>query len=179
VRQPNDPQALITSLHWGPHARMAFRPSKPSPATPSNASPTAQKNLATFDHLDFDSWNKKDYDLFAEIHAEDVRVVYPEGVETHGYAEHEKWAKDFFAAFDSTISEHPIRLADGDWTSVVGEISITFARPLKMPDGKTIPPTKKTWKGRMCTVARWKDGRIAEEFLFWDNAALQKGVGLA
>lgn len=152
---------------------------KPTTTSPGNANASIEDRLATFDRLDFDSWNKQDYDVFGEIHAEDVRVVYPDGTETHGYAEHERWAKGFFASFDSTISEHPIRLGTGEWTSVVGEISITFARPLRTPEGRTIPPTGRTWRGRMCTVARWKGGRIAEEYLFWDNLALQKGVGLA
>ena len=147
--------------------------------TPSKTDPAVERNLATFDHLDFDSWNKKDMDLFGEIHAEDVRVVYPDGTETNGIRAHEEWAKGFFASFDSTISEHPIRIGSGEWTSVVGVMSVTFARPYKTPDGKTIAPTRKTWNGSMCTVARWKDGRIAEEILFWDNLALMKAVGLA
>lgn len=158
---------------------MTSQPPNPRAASQGPSESAVENHLATFDHLDFDSWNKKDYDLFAEIHSDDVRVVYPDGSETHGYAAHEKWAKEFFAAFDSTISQHPIRLGQGEWTSVVGEMSVTFARPLKTPEGKTIPPTRKTWTGRMCTVARWREGRIVEEHLFWDNAALAKAVGLA
>lgn len=158
---------------------MTSQPPKPAAKNRETAAQGVEQNLATFDHLDFDSWNKRDYDLFGEIHGEDVRVIYPDGTETHGYEAHEAWAKGFFASFDSTISAHPIRMGSGEWTSVVGEISITFARPMKTPDGETIPPTGRTWTGRMCTVARWKDGRISEEYLFWDNLALQKAVGLA
>ena len=157
---------------------MPAQPPKPAATPHPTTDGSVQQNLATFDHLDFDSWNKKDYDIFAEIHAENVRVIYPDGTQTRGYAEHEKWEKDFFTSFDSTISEHPIRIGEGDWTSVVGEMSVTFARPMRTPDGKTMQPTKKTWKGRMCTVAHWEGGRIVEEYLFWDNAAMMKGVGL-
>ena len=140
---------------------------------------TIDENLRAFDRLDFESWNKRDMDIFEEIHAPNVIVYYPDGTKTEGYEAHEKWTKDFFSAFDSKISTHPVKTATGEWTSVVGEMEVTFARPLKTPDGKTIPPTGKTWRGRMCTVARWKHGRIEEEILFWDNASLYKGVGLA
>ena len=141
--------------------------------------PVADKNLQTFDRLDFESWNKKDMEIFEEIHTPDVVVHYPDGTKTVGYDAHEKWAAGFFDSFDSKIHAHPIKTATGDWTSVVGDMEVTFARPLKTPDGKSVPATMKTWRGRMCTVARWKDGRIQEEILFWDNAALFKGVGLA
>lgn len=115
--------------------------------------------------------------LFREFHADDVLVQYPDGSTTKGIEEHVEWANGFWSAFDSEISEHPIKLAHGDWTAVIGEISITFARPLETPDGETISPTGKTWQGRMCTVARWEDGEIAEEILFWDNLDVMKTVG--
>lgn len=156
---------------------MAYSPTQNANVKTGNT--TTDENLKTFDRLDFESWNKKDMDVFEEIHAPNVVVYYPDGTKTEGYEAHEKWAEGFFSAFDSKIHTHPIKTATGDWTSVVGEMEVTFARPLKTPDGKTIPPTNKTWKARMCTVARWKDGRIEEEILFWDNAALFKGVGLA
>jgi tripartite-type tricarboxylate transporter receptor subunit TctC len=30
----------------------------------------------------------------------------------------------------------------------------------------------------MATVGRWKDGVMAEEFLFWDNATFMKQIGI-
>jgi ketosteroid isomerase-like protein len=148
-------------------------------ATAGRADPTTvERNLATFDRLDFGAWNGRDFDLFGNLHAEDVRVVYPDGTETRGIQAHEAWAKAFFAAFDSRIPDHPIKVGQGDWTSVVGDMTVTFARPLRAPGGGTVPPTHRTWTGRMCTVARWKDGRIVEEHLFWDNLALREALGL-
>jgi len=31
----------------------------------------------------------------------------------------------------------------------------------------------------MCTVGYWKDGVMVEEYLFWDNHAFMKQIGLA
>jgi hypothetical protein len=154
-----------------------------APPSSSNVTSTpktgvTEQNLATFDRLDFESWNKKDVPLFEEIHADDVLVHYPDGTTTKGIEAHVEWANGFWSSFDSTISAHPVKLANGEWTSVIGDMSVTMARPMKTPDGKSVPATKKTWKGQMCTVAKWKDGRIVEEILFWDNLSLMKAVGL-
>jgi hypothetical protein len=155
-------------------------PSSRDATTSASKSDNVQaQNLATFDKLDFESWNKKDMPLFKEIHAEDVLVHYPDGTTTKGIKAHVDWANGFFASFDASVTAHPIKVASGEWTSVVGDMTATMARPMKTPDGKTIPATKKTWKGQMCTVAKWKDGRIVEELLFWDSGAMMKGVGLA
>jgi hypothetical protein len=53
------------------------------------------------------------------------------------------------------------------------------AEPKKLPDGKTIAPTGKKVKIAMATIARWKNGCIAEEHLFWDNAEYLKQLGLS
>jgi predicted ester cyclase len=47
-----------------------------------------------------------------------------------------------------------------------------------MPDGKSIPPTGKKIKITMSTIAKWNNGCIAEEHLFWDNAEYMKQLGL-
>jgi hypothetical protein len=42
------------------------------------------------------------------------------------------------------ITSHPVRFGSGDWTCVVGEFE----------------------GGRMVTVAKWRDGAIAEEYIW-------------
>jgi hypothetical protein len=67
---------------------------------------------------------------------------------THGIREHIQAMK---AIVESTggapvqVKSHPIRFGSGDWTCVVGELE----------DGS-----------RMVTVARWRDGAIAEEYIW-------------
>ena len=45
-------------------------------------------------------------------------------------------------------------------------------------DGKTIEPTNKKFKVDFCTVARWKDGKITEENLFYDLVGIMKQLGI-
>lgn len=52
------------------------------------------------------------------------------------------------------------------------------AQALPLAEGRVLPPTGKTFEVRVATLARWEKGRIAEEHLFWDNAHLNRQIGL-
>jgi len=43
-------------------------------------------------------------------------------------------------------------------------------KPLTLPDGTVKQPTGKKVRLNIATIARWENGRIVEEYLFWDNA---------
>lgn len=54
----------------------------------------------------------------------------------------------------------------------------TFSAPMKLQNGTSNPPTGKKFSVRIVTLVRWENGRIAEEYLFWDNADWNKQIGL-
>ncbi|MGW2634971.1 hypothetical protein ACWC2K_37490 [Streptomyces chattanoogensis] len=91
----------------------------------------------------------------------------------------------FVWAPDARITEHPIRIAKDNLTSVTGVMQGTFTRP--MPDGKGgfIQPTSKKFSINMATVGIWnkhavmEEEFLEEEFLFWDNLAFYQQIGLA
>jgi len=85
----------------------------------------------------------------------------------------------FVYAPDTGINEHPVKIASGEWTSVIGVMEGTFTKPMPMGDDKSIPPTGKAFKLVMCTVGHWKDGVMDEEYLFWDNQTFMKQIGVA
>ena len=139
-----------------------------------------QANLKRFDQLDFDAYShRKDMKLFAEIHCADVKVVFPDGRTTHGIEQHLKDIEGLFNGTpDSRVTAHPIAFGSGDWTAATGVLEATFSEPMQLPDGSSIPPTGNKVKLNMATIARWKNGCIAEEHLFWDNAEYMKQLGL-
>jgi hypothetical protein len=115
-----------------------------APPADSKGQEKAEQNLATFDRLDFEGWNGRNWELFRQLHTEDVKVV-GFGSTTQGIDDHEAWAKAFIKENpDSQIMVHPIRIGAGDWTAVTGV----------MDDGLV-----------MATIARWENGRVAEEYL--------------
>ena len=85
----------------------------------------------------------------------------------------------FVWAPDTRIKEHPVKVAQGNWTAVIGIMEGTFTQPMPMPDGTSIPPTGKAYKIRMATFGHWNDqGVMDEEYLFWDNQEFMKQIGL-
>ena len=135
--------------------------------------------LARFDSLDFDVYSNQKWDQLHISHADDILVHYPDGHTTKGLHDHIEELKPMFVfAPDTKIKEHPIKFGSGEWTSVIGTMEGTFTQPMPIGNGKTIPPTSKKFKLQMSTVGHWKDGKMIEEYLFWDNQAFMKQIGL-
>lgn len=138
------------------------------------------EHLKTFDELDYDVFSNQKWNRLSESHADDIVVTWPDGHETHGIAKHIEDLKSMFVyAPDTSIKEHPIRFGSGEWTCVTGVMTGTFSRPMPTVDGKTIPPTGKSFKLNMATIGHWKDGKMDHEWLFWDNQEFMRQIGLA
>ena len=108
------------------------------------------RNLNGMDELDFKGWNGADWHgVFAHYHTGDVLVDVKGFPTTNGIADHidaMKQMVDAAGGIDNVqILSHPIAFGDGEWTCAVGEFA----------DGS-----------RMVTVAKWKDGAIAEEYIW-------------
>lgn len=137
-----------------------------------------KRNLANFDDLDFRVYSGQKWDEFGKSHAPDILVHYPDGSTTTGLAPHLERLKPQFAfAPDTVIREHPIKLADGNFTAVQGVLEGTFSRPMDLGNGTVIQPTGKKFKLPMITIGRWEDGLMKEEWLYWDNAAFMHQIG--
>ena len=135
--------------------------------------------LKKFDNLDFDVFTNQKWDRLKESHAKNITVVWPDGHETHGIDRHISDLKAMFVyAPDTRIQVHPVKVASGDWTSVIGVMEGTFTKPMPIGNGKFIQPTGKAFKITMCTVGHWKNGVMDKEYLFWDNQTYMKQIGL-
>lgn len=140
-----------------------------------------EMRLARFDSLDFDFYSNQDWKNFSISHDENIKVYYPDGSVTVGLEpDHINMLTPMFVfAPDTKIKEHPVRFGSGDWTTVIGVMEGTFSQPMPIGDGKFIQPTGKKFKLSMATIGHWKDGKMIEEYLFWDNQAFMKQIGLA
>jgi hypothetical protein len=113
------------------------------------ADDTVADNLERMDELDFAGWNQADWaGVFTRYHTDDVLVEVHGQPPTHGLRDHLQAMK---AVVERTgdapvqVTSHPIRFGSRDWTCVVGELQ----------DGS-----------RMVTVAKWRNGAIAEEHIW-------------
>jgi len=107
------------------------------------------RHIELFDKLDFDGWNGPDWQLFSQLHTDDVTVEMM-GQRTEGVHAHIDMCQQIVEQNpEMKVTGHPIKIAQGEWTAVVGDI---------------------TGGQRMVTVARWRNGAIAEEYVFLGGA---------
>ena len=150
------------------------------PPPPQRQAPEVEKHLKTFDTLDFDVFSNQKWDRLGESHAKDIVVTWPDGHETHGLEKHIEDLKALFVyAPNFKISVHPIRFGSGDWTVATSYMTGTFSQPMPIGDGKTIPPTGKSFRLGMATIGHWKGDTMDHEWLFWDSQEFMKQLGLA
>jgi len=145
----------------------------------SEAELCAQR-LATFDTLDFDAFSNQKWERFAESHADNIVVTWPDGRETVGLAPHINDLKGMFVyAPNTSIKEHPIRICQDNYTAVVGVMTGTFSEPMPTVDGGSIPPTGRSFQLMMTTIGQWQGSTMVHEWLFWDNQGFMRQIGLA
>jgi len=141
----------------------------------------AARNKELMQTLD-DAWNSQDLETFAKRHKENVVVRWPGQPPTNGVHNHQLEAIEFFKTFpDQRVHNRPYKMliASGDWTCSIAQFTGTMKGPMKGPDGREIPPTGKSFEVDFCTVARWDNGQIVEENLFYDLVTFMKQIGLS
>lgn len=145
----------------------------------SASNDTIANHLKTFDTLDYQVFSNQQWHRFKESHAQNIKVIWPDGHVTEGLDVHLGDMKKLFVhAPDTRIKEHPIKFGSGNYTLVTGVFEGTFTKPMPIGEGKFIEPTGKAFKMPMATVGIWKDGVMIEEHLFWDNQTYAKQIGL-
>lgn len=141
---------------------------------------TEKQNMELMQTLD-DAWNAQDLETFTKRHKTDTIVRWPGQPPTHGVEAHKQEALDFFRAFPNQhLDSRPYKvlIASGDWTCSIARFTGTMTGPMKGADGKEIPPTGKSFEVEFCTVARWDNGQIVEENLFYDLVSFLHQIGL-
>lgn len=138
-----------------------------------------ERHLDAFSDLDLDIFSQRRWAAFQRTYAEDIVVHWPDGEVTRGLDHHLAALRRLFTyAPDTRIVLNPVKFGQGDWTAVFGEMQGTFTRPMTTPDGRTIDPTGRAFSLPVATIARWKGGRMVEEFLFWDYQTYFRQMGI-
>jgi hypothetical protein len=153
----------------------------PGVGSPLRVAPTT--NAERMYALD-EAWNARDWDTFDAYHDHDSVVVYwpdRQSAPTLGGPDHRAESERFCRAFPDNKVKHPydVLFGEGDFTTFVTRFAGTFTGPLELPDGTAIQPTGKSFDVIFSTTARWHDGRIVEEYLFYDSGTFMKQIGLA
>ncbi len=140
---------------------------------------SVEENLELMRTLD-DAWNSQDWEVFKKRHAEDTAVYWPgQPQPTRGRHNHHAESVQFFKMVQNSLENNPYKVmfGQGDWTCTIANWKGKMIGPMTI-DGKTVPPTNRSFELEFCTVARWKDGEIVEEKLFYDQVSFLKQIGV-
>jgi hypothetical protein len=140
---------------------------------------TVAQHLKTFDELDFEVFSNQKWERLHESHSKDILVHWPDGHTTTGIDKHIDDLKFLFVFAPNTqIKQHPVKVGQENYTAVTGVMTGTFTQPMPTGNGTFIQPTGKSFTLPMCTVGRWENGVMVEEFLYWDNQSYNKQLGI-
>jgi hypothetical protein len=136
------------------------------------------RHLDIFDELDLVAFNDRDMERIGEIHADEVIVHNPDGTQTSPFEPHSEELQFLFDTFDFVVTDHIVGFGYGEWTAGISISEGRWVKPITLHDGTVLEPTGKKVRLKIATIARWENGRIAEEYLFWDNADWNRQIGL-
>ena len=139
-----------------------------------------EDNLKLMKTLD-DAWNAQDWDVFRKRHSQDTAVYWPGQPDpTRGRDAHQAESEAFFKSIENSLENDPYKVmfASGDWTCTIAKWKGKMIGPWQAPDGRVVQATGKTFELEFCTVARWNDGEIVEENLFYDQVGFLKAIGV-
>lgn len=142
---------------------------------------SAQENLELMVTLD-DAWNAQDWDTFENRHKTDTVVRWPGQPPTHGIKDHRAESVRLFHTFpDNHVGNRPYKtlFASGDWTCSIASFTGTMTGSMIGRGGTEIGPNGRSFEVDFCTVARWDNGQIVEENLFYDLAGMMSQLGLS
>ena len=86
--------------------------------------------------------------------------------------------KFLFDTFNFKVAEHIVGFGHGEWTAGISISEGNWVKPITLKDGTVLEPTGQPVSLKIATIARWENGRIAEEYLFWDNDDWNRQIGL-
>lgn len=125
--------------------------------------------------------NARDFEAFANLHAEDVSLHAPDTPEPiRGRDAVKEWYGGFVNGFPDMDVKTERLFAQGEW--VCGEYSITgtHTEPLPGPGGSDpIPPTNKPIQLASATVYRVQGGKVTEVTEYFDQLGFMMQLGLA
>jgi hypothetical protein len=110
-----------------------------------------RQNITHVAKLDFEAWNKRNWELFRSLHTSDVKVTMGSMVD-EGIDAHLETVQGLLASTDNRVTSHDVVFGGGEWTCCLATTSDS-----SNGDGR---------RSTVCTVAKWRNGRVAEEYRF-------------
>ena len=129
-----------------------------------------------------DAFNARDWEAVDTVHHPDM-VAHITGLAEpiYGSEPHSAAMRQFLQSFPDmhVNTPYPIQFGDGDWITVVTNVTGTFTGGMVLPDGKVIAPTGKAFDLEFGQTTKWDGDRLIIIAAFWDANLQAKQLGLA
>jgi hypothetical protein len=129
-----------------------------------------------------DAFNARDWEAVDTVHHPEM-VAHITGLAEpiYGSEAHSAAMRQFLQSFPDmhVNTPYPIQFGDGDWITVVTNVTGTFTGGMVLPDGKVIAPTGKAFDLEFGQTTKWDGDRLIIIAAFWDANLQAKQLGLA
>ena len=129
-----------------------------------------------------DAFNARDWEAVDAVHHPEM-VAHITGLAEpiYGSEAHSAAMQQFLRSFPDmhVNTPYPIQCGDGDWITVVTNVTGTFTGEMVLPDGKVIAPTGKAFDLEFAQTTKWDGDRLIIIAAFWDASLQAKQLGLA
>jgi len=129
-----------------------------------------------------DAFNARDWEGVDAVHHPDM-VAHITGLAEpiYGSQAHSAAMRQFVRSFSDmqVNTPYPIQFGDGDWITVVTNVTGTFTGELTLADGKVIAPTGKAFDLEFGQTTKWDGDRLIIISAFWDANLQAEQLGLA
>ena len=143
-----------------------------------NGDPSVKKHLLLLEVLDFDGANKQNFDIVRNIYDKSALIRIANEPGSTDMKKNIIGMEQMYTAVPNIrVVKHSIQFGSGDWTAVELIMVGTFTGTYDM-DGISCQPTGNTFEMRSCSLLRWKNNKIAEENIFWDNHHFLEQMGI-
>ncbi len=138
----------------------------------------AEENLRIAEQVN-DAANRRDWEGFSAGHTESVLVYSPMTPEpTKDVKAHTESVKGLLSAFPDFSMKLERKFGQGDWVCAEFLMTGTHKGPLRGPNGDMILATNKPVRLSICSIIRFKDGKMAEEHTYFDRVSLMNQLGV-
>jgi SnoaL-like polyketide cyclase len=128
-----------------------------------------------------DLFNARDWQALDGVHHPNM-VAYVTGSAEpiYGREAHGAAMKQLVRMFPDVRvhTPYPIQFGDGDWITVVTNVTGTFTGEMTQPDGSMIPPTERAFDLEFAQTSEWDGELLIVISAFWDAALQAKQLGL-
>ena len=128
-----------------------------------------------------EAFNARDFALVDTVHhPQMVAHITGNAQPIYGSVKHGEAMQQMLRIFPDmhVYTPYPIQFGDGDWITVVTNVTGTFTGEMALPDGNVILPTGKPFDLEFAQTSKWDGDQLIVISAFWDTALQAKQLGL-